>query len=264
MVAFRLIATDLDDTLLRADKTISPRTQAVIQRVQAQGIRFVPVTARPPRAMRALGDILGVAGVAICCNGALVYDIGREAIIRASPIAPDIVHDIVTTLRDVAAGIQFGWEAGMRFGCESGYADLRHIAGLQGSWRGDVLRLREPVVKLSALHPTLAPLELTAQAQAAVGDRVTVTNSGLPLVEISALGVDKGSGLAALCAELGIQHAEVIAVGDMLNDLPMLRWAGLGVAVANAHPEVLAAADTMTLACAEDGVADMIERMIFS
>jgi hydroxymethylpyrimidine pyrophosphatase-like HAD family hydrolase len=263
MVAIRLIATDLDDTLLRADKTISQRAYQLIQRAQAQGIHVVPVTARPPRTMREIGDILGVTGSAICCNGALVYDIGRTAIMRTSPIGPAIARQVAATLRDVAPGIQFGWEAGMRFGCEPGYAVANPVVN-PGDWRDDALNVWEPLVKLLALHPTIEPLTLTDLAQRIVGDRVTVTNSGLPRVEMSPLGVDKGSGLAALCADLGILREEVVAFGDMLNDIAMLRWAGTGVAVANAHPDVLAVADAVTLACEEDGVAEMIERLLFS
>jgi hypothetical protein len=95
-----------------------------------------------------------------------------------------------------------------------------------------------------------------------VGNAAVVTHSGGPFVEISATGVDKAMALGELCATLGVSAAEVVAFGDMPNDVPMLRWAGLGVAVANAHPDALAAADDLTASNAEDGVALALERLI--
>ncbi len=94
------------------------------------------------------------------------------------------------------------------------------------------------------------------------GETVTITHAGAPYLEISARGVHKGWALEALCARLGIPAEHVVAFGDMPNDLPMLQWAGCGVAMANAHPDVLAAADVVTRSNEEDGVAMVVERLL--
>ena len=118
------------------------------------------------------------------------------------------------------------------------------------------------MTKLLVRHPTMAFAEVAERARAAVGDEAVVTWAGLRLVEISAAGVTKAFALERLCRRLGIDAAEVVAVGDMPNDLAMLDWAGTGVAVANAVPEVLDAADEVTAANTEDGVALLLERIL--
>jgi hydroxymethylpyrimidine pyrophosphatase-like HAD family hydrolase len=85
-------------------------------------------------------------------------------------------------------------------------------------------------------------------------------STGHGLIEISAPGITKGSGLARLAGQLGIAPAEVVALGDMPNDLPMLQWAGHGVAMANAHPAVLESADEITAPNSQDGLALVLER----
>jgi hydroxymethylpyrimidine pyrophosphatase-like HAD family hydrolase len=122
----------------------------------------------------------------------------------------------------------------------------------------------EPVLKLLGLCRGRDPDELVAVADAAVGDLVTVTHSSLPLLEISAAGVTKASTLALLCDELGIAADEVVGVGDMPNDLPMLTWAGTSYAMANAHPTVRATADHVAASNDDDGVAGVIEGLLDS
>jgi hydroxymethylpyrimidine pyrophosphatase-like HAD family hydrolase len=120
-----------------------------------------------------------------------------------------------------------------------------------------------PAPKLIGRHPTLTADELLALAQPVIGDLVTVYHSnGLRLVEAVADGVSKADGLARYAAGMGVAAADVIAFGDMPNDLSMLRWAGRGYAVANAHPSVLAAADGVVGSNEEDGVAEFLERSI--
>ncbi len=262
-IGVRLVATDIDDTLLRSDLTITPRTASLIQQTQAMGIAFVLATARPPHSLLLIARQVGAQGFAIALNGALLFDLAQERIVQHFPIPAAIAQQVIVTLRTALPGICFGCQAGLRFGCEPGYAVLRPIAHQQGPWRADALTLaQEPLSKLMALHPTLPGEEVWQLATTLVGNLVTCTYSGLPLVEMSAAGVDKRSGLAALCQMLGIPAHAVIACGDMPNDLAMLRWAGLGVAVANAHPLVLEAADAITAHHDADGVALVLERVL--
>jgi hydroxymethylpyrimidine pyrophosphatase-like HAD family hydrolase len=118
------------------------------------------------------------------------------------------------------------------------------------------------VTKLIVRHPTLDPEALLPLVRAVAGSTADATHSGAPFVELAATGVQKAAGLEAICTALGVRPVEVLAFGDMPNDVPLLRWAGRGVAVANAHPEVLRSADEITLSNAEDGVAVVLERLL--
>lgn len=266
-MAVRLVATDLDGTLLRGDGTISERTRSVLARARDAGIAVVLVTARPPRTVRQLVRALDVTGLAICLNGAVVYDLDRDVVVRQSPLRAEVVAQLVDALRAAAPGVRFALMYGERWGWEPAYAaldpEVRTWCGTDGI-EGDALALcaAEPVSKLIVRHPELSAAELLPIARDVAGEVAHATHSGAPFVEISAADVHKAWALEALCDELGIPASGVVAFGDMPNDLPMLRWAGYAVAVANAHPEVLAVADAVTLSNEEDGVAVVLERLL--
>jgi hypothetical protein len=119
-----------------------------------------------------------------------------------------------------------------------------------------------PVSKLIVQHPQLSQSELFELVAGICGEDATATISGEVLVEVSAAGVTKAYALAALCEELAVDAASVLAFGDMPNDIPMLQWAGHGVAVENAHPDVIAVADEVTASNDDDGVAAVLERIL--
>jgi hydroxymethylpyrimidine pyrophosphatase-like HAD family hydrolase len=152
-------------------------------------------------------------------------------------------------------------ERGLHNGQDPQYAALRPIADDAPAFVTDALTLcAEPATKLLVHHPVLPIADLLRATRDLAGDEAAVTHSSSVFVEVSATGVTKATALARLCAGLGIDAAHVVACGDMPNDLPMLRWAGHAVAVANAHPEVLAAVAEVTLSNDEDGVACVLER----
>jgi len=259
----RLVATDLDGTLLRDDGTISPRTSAALARVRAAGLVLVLVTARPPRFLRRLAAAEGLAGLAICCNGALVYDLERGTVVRHTPLGRAIAARLVAELREAMPGVCFAVEAGERYGWEPAYAALDGAHVEPDGLTGDALALcRDPVTKLIVRHPDCAAEALLPLVRRLAGAGASVTHSGAAFVEVAAADVHKATALAALCAEIGVSADATIAFGDMPNDLPLLAWAGHAVAVANAHPTVLRAADEVTLANGEDGVAVVLERLL--
>jgi len=256
----RLVATDLDGTLVRSDGTVSPRTTAAIARVEAAGVPFVMVTGRPPRWMGGIAEATGHRGLAVCANGALVYDLHAARVVRTDLLSGEAALGVVDALRRELPGIAFA--------VERHEADFAHEPSYRPRWdSGDKLTqapveqlLAGDVIKLLARHEELTADELLASARGAVGDAATLTHSSADgLLEISAAGVSKASGLASLAADFGVEAADVIAFGDMPNDLPMLAWAGRAVAVANAHPEVLAAADEVTASNDDDGVAQVLD-----
>lgn len=259
----KLVASDLDGTLLLPDRTLSARTVQVLREVVAAGVVLVLVTARPPRTVRPLAEQLQAQGLAICCNGALIYDLGAQAIVRHSACEPEIVHELVTALRLARPGVQFAIEVGEQYGCEPSYKVWNPVVWHAAPVFADVLELcTAPVTKLLVRHPEVHRDEMLALIQALGGARIAATHSGAPMVEVSAAGVHKAVALEWLAGSLGIERDDVVAFGDMPNDLAMLQWAGRGVAVANAHPDVLAAADEVTLSHDEDGVAATLERLL--
>ena len=259
----RLVASDLDGTLLRPDETVSDRTRAALGSARAAGITVVLVSGRPPRSLGPIAERIGVGGIAICANGAVVWDLDSGTMVDHTPLAADLATRLVRDLRQAIPGALFAVELERGFGHEAGWSDGRVLISSPEALEADALELiTGPVTKLLVRHPTMAFAEIAERARDAVGEHAVVTWAGLRVVEISAAGVTKASALERLCRRLGIAASEVVAVGDMPNDLAMLDWAGTGVAVANAAREVLDAADEVTAANTEDGVALVLERIL--
>jgi hydroxymethylpyrimidine pyrophosphatase-like HAD family hydrolase len=258
----KLVASDLDGTLLRPDETVSERTMAAILATRRAGITLVLVTGRPPRNLGPIAERLGVGGIAICANGAVVWDLDTGTIVDLTPLAADLAIRLVRALRAAIPGALFAVELEGGFGREAGWADGM-LPAAPDALEADALELiTGPVTKLLLRQPTLPFAEVAGRARAAVGEQAVVTWAGTRVVEISAPGVTKAFALERLCRRLGIRPEEVVAVGDMPNDLAMLAWAGRSVAVANAADEVLAAADEVTAANVDDGVALVLERVV--
>ena len=258
----RLIATDLDGTLLRSDGTGSERTAEALRAVQSEGIRTVLVTARPPRWLDSLADLVGEGGVAICGNGAFVYDVPNRKVLSHRGIRPEAVAEIVADLRRELPGVTFAAERATGFALEDAY-ESQHPVPVDAV-RGPIPTADGGVVgKLLGRHPWMSEAEFLDRVAEVVGERGIVAYSGAGgLAEISAPGVTKAAGLESWCAELGLGAADVWVFGDMPNDLPMIAWAGRSFAVANAHPDVLAAADHVCPSNDEDGVAQILERLV--
>jgi Cof subfamily protein (haloacid dehalogenase superfamily) len=265
----RLIATDLDGTLLRDDKSVSSRTVAALAAAEEAGIEVFFVTGRPARWMDVVADHVHGHGLAICANGAAVVDLhaGREFVqVRALPRATALT--VVEALRRAAPGTSFAVEMTTGINYDPEYPPFFKDPGAKVATAEKLLQedpddSAAPVLKLLAHHAELAPDEFLALARSAAGAHASITRSSpTALLEISGLGVSKASTLERCCAERGISPAEVVAFGDMPNDIEMLRWAGTSYAMANAHPDVIAAASGRTVANNEDGVALVIERIL--
>jgi Cof subfamily protein (haloacid dehalogenase superfamily) len=261
----RLIATDLDGTLLRPDATLSERTARALARAIDAGIPVVPVTARP---LRWLGEyaFLRDSRYVIFANGAVVYDAAAAAVATRHHLAVELLGELIAEVRTAVPGAVFAVETddGWRMRHDTGYP-LRSDAGKPGvaPVRDPVELLAAPAVKLLVKQPSWAADELLAAVGVAVGARAEVTMSApYGLVEVATGGVTKATGLAEVAAALGVAPRHVVAFGDMPNDVSMLAWAGYGVAVANAHAQVHAVADEVTASNAEDGVAAWIEALL--
>lgn len=256
----RLIATDLDGTLLRADGSISPRTRAALALVETAGATLVLATGRPPRWMRPVAEQVGHRGYAICSNGALVYDLHDERELSRTLLAPDIGLAVVEAVRRALPDVTFGVEHGHAFGHEAAYELIGDFGDV---YVGKVEELFEqPAVKLLIRHAGYDVDTLASKVREVAGELAEYTFSGQdPLIEVAVKGVTKAATLATLCEQWGIDASEVVAFGDMPNDVGMLSWAGTSYAVGNAHREVLAVVDHVTGSNDEDGVAQVLERI---
>ncbi|MGW7263105.1 Cof-type HAD-IIB family hydrolase [Streptomyces sp. NPDC054842] len=271
-VPTRLIATDLDGTLLRDDKSVSERTIAALAAAEQAGIEVFFVTGRPARWMDVVSDHVHGHGLAICGNGAAVVDLhggpGTHRFVKVRELEPRTALDVVELLRSAAPGTACAVERTYGLHLEPAYPSLHMeppetVAPAEKLLAPDALDADQPVLKVLAYHPEIAPDDFLTLARLAIGDRANVTRSSpSALLEISGPGVSKASTLALCCAERGISHEEVVAFGDMPNDVEMLTWAGRSYAMGNAHPAAIAAASGQTVANNEDGVAVVIERIL--
>jgi HAD superfamily hydrolase (TIGR01484 family) len=257
----RLVASDLDGTLVRSDGTVSPRTIAVVRAVQAAGAVFVMVTARPPRWLDGMTDLVGEHGVAIVANGAILYDVTNRAVLRTRLIEPAVALEVAHAIRAGIPDVEFAIERADRYGQEPQY--VNRWPRPDNTLVAEITELlAEPMAKLLVRHPSWHADELLGHVERLVGGRVAASHSGgTSLVEISATGVSKATMLADFAAEQGIPAPECIAFGDSLNDLPMLAWAGTSYGVINAHQAVLDVVDVVCGSNDDDGVAAVLEEL---
>lgn len=258
----RLVASDLDGTLVRSDGTVSDRSLAALKLVEAAGSTLVVVTGRPVRWLTELLPHLGDSGVALVSNGAGVYDLETGRLSRVDTISPVEAAQLTALLSDRVPDATFAAERIDGYVREAGYRTPYSDAGrTQVVDRAELSA--EPLLKLLVRSTAHDADSLLAAGREVVGAHLgTLTHSSnAGLLEISAAGVTKASAVERLATGLGINAEGVIAFGDMPNDIPLLRWAGSSFAVANAHPDAREAAKAMTASNDDDGVAVVLEEI---
>jgi Cof subfamily protein (haloacid dehalogenase superfamily) len=254
----RLVATDLDGTLVRSDGTVSAYTQRVLAELDEGGVPVVFVTGRPLRWAEDVFDHVGRHGLAVISNGALVWDVAKREPVLTRTFERAVGIEVCELIREAVPGSAFAIETLAGTSLEPEYVERHPVP--PGSRRAPAAELfTDPVLKILARHEELGYQEFWDRAAAAIGDRAVVTwSSTSSLLEISAAGVTKASTLAVLCDDLEVSPDEVIAFGDMPNDLAMLAWAGTSYAMADAHPTVVAAAAHLAPGHDDDGVARVL------
>jgi Cof subfamily protein (haloacid dehalogenase superfamily) len=255
----------MDGTLLRSDETVSAETAAELNRWRAQGVPVVLATGRPPRWMTGIREVVG-EGTAVCCNGAVLLDLADLSVVDEDPLEPDVLREVTAELRRRQPGTWFAVEYGLEFRHEPVYRPRWDVDAPGVAEASLEEMVRQPVAKLLARHEDLPRDEFVALVEEVVHGRATVTHSSSDaLAEISALGVTKATGLAKVAARHGVDPADVVVFGDMPNDVAAFDWVreagGRAVAMAHAHPEVLAAATDVTATNDEDGVAAFLRSL---
>lgn len=261
----RMVATDLDGTIVRPDGTISPRTIAAFDACERVGVDVVFVTGRPPRWMDAVVEQTGHRGVALCANGALVYDLANERVVRSHTISRADALEVRHRLAQAVPHATFALETLAGFRREETYL-TRWDTGAE-SLVGPVedMLVDDPgVLKLLCRNESGNSDELLALARGLLDGLATPTHSNPndTLLEVSALGVSKAHTVSELAAERGIEQRDVVAFGDMPNDLELLAWAGRGYAMTGGHPDAIAAAPHLAPSCEDDGVARVVEQLL--
>ena len=263
----RLLALDVDGTLLTDELQITPATRKAVQQVISQGVQVVLASARGPNALYTIMEELEITGLAICFTGALTC-----RLYPGKHISLEVVHEQrmnLSSARQVLSNaleleVSIGWFTGEHWYVPKWDLALHHesmITGVTPIVDSDLMRFKDAPHKLQAIvgEPALLP-RLNDLADVLPSDCVGQFSYETYL-EIISRGVDKATALLALGEQLGIAPSEMIAIGDMDNDVAMLQMAGLGIAMGNAPVNVQAEADWVTDTNNRDGVAVAIERL---
>ncbi len=255
----KLIATDIDGTMLRANGTLSPRVRQALHSATEAGIFVVPATGRPEMVAANVINALGLGGFWVFANGAMTRNVDTGETVRGYWLDQDVAKNLVLGVRAgfPGAGFAVEWDDGMAY--EPGF---EHLVPVPPSISpiGDVLEaLVGRVQKILVFDPRLHIDQLFQAVSLAVGDSGVASYSGLNFVEVAGKLVTKALALDGLCGDLGLKSSEVAAFGDNHNDIAMLAWAGRGYAMGNATADAKEAADEIILSSDEDGLADAIE-----
>ena len=278
-MSLALLAIDIDGTLVRNDDSVTPRTRAAVHRAQIGGLRLVLATGRRYRTARRVLTALGTRLPVICLGGALVKD-AAGATVRSTPFAPTVVRALLVLARRHGLALVLQRDAHAHGGPD-------FLVDTTSQWNESTRRYVQGAGTLCQPHP--APEDATCEDTLVVGcfgarrslealqrqleddlgvngelGSVLVPSQKTPgwYLEVTAGDVNKWTALRRFAAESGVAEEAVCAVGDAMNDLPMIRGAGFGVAVGNADPALKAEADWVTGANHEDGVALLIDRLL--
>lgn len=273
------IASDIDGTLLDSRERIQPRVRDAILRAVRGGTSFALATGRPARWLMPVLDQLPIRPIAVCSNGAVVYDTDTDEIIRGNFLGAEILQEIVPMAREAlkkakSDGLTTSSELGVAaeraggsawdppeelFAVSKSYVHLWESTEHSVETEAEILG--KPATKLLMSGPGLMSQELYDIIAPAIPEELAHVTFSMPdgLLEISAPGVTKRSALESVVTDLGLTTESVVAFGDMPNDIEMLSWAGLGVAMGNARPEVKDAADVVTAANDDSGIAEVLE-----
>lgn len=268
-MAYRMIVLDLDDTLLREDLTISPRTKASLLRAQAQGVKLVLASGRPTGAIwryaREL-DLAAHGGWIISFNGAVVTDCATGKPVFEQALARELIHEIHDLACEHDAGILSYVDDRIVTPRANPWTEVEQtLTGMEVVEVADFKRtISQDAIKVIVVDEPDRLRKTADRLRPRVEGRMNMVISKPFFLEFTSLGIDKKHSLRQLAERLSVHADQVMAVGDSFNDLGMLEWAGLGVCMANGAEAVRQAADHVTASNMEDGVALAVERFVFN
>ncbi|MBI4772357.1 MAG: HAD family phosphatase [Chloroflexi bacterium] len=268
----RLVAFDLDNTLIGPDLTLSPRVKAAVSRTLQRGVAVTIATGRGPSPTDQFAAALGLAAPLICFQGGIVYDHRARRVLHETRLDPAVIPIIVRLAAERGWNLQFESPDMIYLPRRSDHPEeLFELLRVSNWKRVDDFLTDLPEVPhkfILSVHDRAERDALAAELRASFEQmapaRITVVPSHPILVEGLPRGMSKAVGLEWLAGHYGIPASAVLAVGDNDNDAEMLAWAGLGVALADGSPAALAAADATVPPVAEDGAAVALERFVLS
>ncbi len=260
-----LVAMDVDGTLLRNDKRLSRRNVQAIQAAVKKGVHVVLATARPPRTMREIYQLLGLSTLQINYNGALILDPATGTAFHHEPLSLEVGMEVIACARhcdpDVVVSVEIldKWYTDRLDGSLPTETSVKFQPDFVGPLH---TILTTPVTKVMLLAPAVRLGPVHAQVRSRFAGRVAIGISDLHLIQVTHPAVEKSLALERIAAHYGVARERVMAIGDAPNDAAMLRWAGLGVAVANAWEPTRAAANVMVASNDDNGVAEAFNRFV--
>jgi hypothetical protein len=262
-VEHRLFAFDLDGTLLGAGNTVSDRTRQALAAVRDLGATTVLASGRPPQLMWSVVEqCAGSVTHLVCDNGTGVLDAATGTTLHRITFDATVARALMRRLRADHPSLGFGLLTEAGFAYEPGFRNIVPVPPPGEPVPDASVVPGERVQKLIVFHPAIPTVELMGLLAAEVGEGLAVAHAGIEAADIGPAGVSKATGLQWLCDHLGLVAAEAVAFGDNLNDHEMLRWAGHGVAMANADESTRGLADEVAGHHLDDGVARVLERYL--
>lgn len=262
--AFRLVAVDLDGTLIGTDLTVRPAVREAIAALLERGVTVVLATGRMYVSSRPFAEALGLTAPLICYQGAMIREIhGSQRILLHRPAPLWLAREAARFARDreltmIVYHDDHAYTA--RLTDEAGYYAALNRITLRQVGDLSAFLTRRPTKIVFVSGPGGARV-IAAELAERWGSVAHVVQSNERFAELTARGVSKGSALRSLARRLGIRRAEIVAIGDHDNDRSLLTCAGLGVAMGNAVPELKAIADLVAPSVSEDGVAWAIHQV---
>jgi len=261
-MAIRLIATDMDDTLLGPKGELSARTKEAAREAIRRGVRFVLASGRMPQAMQKTALEIGVNSPAIAYNGGMIVDLATGETKRSWPVPQELAREAAFIARKLGGHVQAYQNGTYYYKEENDYARAYGDSiGLYGQAVGEELSqwFTGGADKLLVIGEREQIGRWAEIMQAHFGQRLCCAVSRPNYIEVFRSGVDKAAALEALCSESGVAREETAAFGDGENDLGMVRWAGRGYIMGNARAQVLAKAPNTAPSNAQDGLAQVLE-----
>lgn len=259
----RLVAIDLDGTLLNDAKQISERNLRAIRDTIAAGVKVVIASARPPRSVRGFYRSLSLDTLQINYNGALVWDEPNRAVIAHRPILPELTRRMIDLARSQHADVLVSCEILDRWCTDR--IDPAYNTETAKLFPPDLIAPLEefcgqPISKLLLMGDPPSVAKIKTSLEQACGVEVAIVQTEADLLQITVCGVSKAAALADVANHYGVAAANILAIGDATNDLAMIEMVGVGVAVGNAHPVVRETADWVSATNNDDGVAEALQR----
>lgn len=266
---YKILALDIDGTLLNTKKEITPAVGKAVADLQSRGIPILIVSGRPAQGIRHVAEALNLkerGGYILSFNGGKIIDCRTEEIVYSNPVSSLYYREIIDYANTLDASIlTYDGDYIITEKPDNKYVDIE----------SNVVRM--PVRKVDNLYETILKDNIIVDKFLIAGDpeymmskvaamaehfrgRLNVFQSEPFFIEVVPIGIDKAASLDVLLGRLGLTRDELVACGDGRNDVTMVEYAGMGVAMENACDEVKAVSDYITASCDEDGVARVIEK----